>query len=199
MCVGVEDDVCKFFSSTWVTSDFTTTVPQRSCNHKIVWLPVCNMVWIIHSFMDHSNIPKLPYSSKKTTKKNSRVKVCSQDFGSAIFFPHRSLPKLSKGAFEALKLPQQELQSGAHHPPVRLWVWGLCIVATSQRLRVPPTPWLLLSCATTSQYFVFSSGRLRGGLPHHCAGTAGFIKHLTSSRYLMVYLNQGAAGPHSRN
>lgn len=136
---------------------------------------------------------------KKQQQKNSRVKVCSQDFGSAIFFPHRSLPKLSKGAFEALKLPQQELQSGAHHLPARLWVWGLCIVATSQRLRVPPTPWLLLSCATTSQYFVFSSGRLRGGLPHHCAGTAGFIKHLTSSRYLMVHLNQGAAGPHSRN
>lgn len=36
-------------------------------------------------------------------------------------------------------------------------------------------------------------------LPHHCAGTAGFIKHLTSSQYLMVNLNQGAAGLHSRN
>lgn len=158
------------------------------------------MVWIIHSFMDHSNIPKLPYHSKKQNKtKNSCVKVCSQDFGSAIFSPtdlSRSSPK------EPLKPWSCLSRSYRQEPTIHLRgceCGGLCIVATSQRLSVPPTPWLLLSCATTSQYFVFSSGRLRGGLPHHCAGTAGFIKHLTSSRYLMVHLNQGAAGPRSRN
>lgn len=120
---------------------------------------------------------------------------------SVVFFFLSSLLKLSKGAFEALEV---STAGAAAREPTVLWptvsVGSLhCCSITEPRAATPTPLWLLLSCATTSVCLVFSSGRGCGKVPHHCAGTAGFIKRLTSSRYLMVHLNQGAAGPHSRN
>lgn len=138
---------------------------------------------IIPSFIDHSNISMLPYCSKKP----SCVKVCSQGFG--------SLPKLSKGAFEALKLSQQEIQSGI---PPSTCVGSLHCCCITEAYSAPPPLAPAFMCYHFSVLCLFIC-QAAWRLPHHCVGTAGFIKHLTSSQYLMVNLNQGAAGPHSRN
>ena len=41
---------------------------------------------------------------------------------------------------EPWKLPQQEPELGSLPSTGQLWAWGVCIVATLKRLRVPPPP-----------------------------------------------------------
>lgn len=120
--------------------------------------------------------------------KKDCVKMCSQDFGSLL--------KFSKGAFEALKLSQWGLQSGS---PPSTCVGSLHCCCITEAYPPPPAPlapaFLCYHFSVLCLFICQAAWRL----PHHCAGTAGFIKHLTSSQYLMVNLNQGAAGLHSRN
>lgn len=204
MCVGLggrlKDGVsllCRFFSFK-VSDLFLVSIQPQCCSSNVIIKLSCYLHITLCELFIVSQTTAISLNCLTVAKKGLCKAVHSGYIGSSFFFPTDLSWSCPKEHFKPWSWHSRSCIRGAHRPPARLWVWG-ALLQTSQRPRVPPTPWLLLSCATTPQYLVFSSGRLCGGVPHHCAGTAGFIKHLTSSRYLMVNLNQGAAGPHSRN